>query len=53
MVVFGEEELQRKIVQVKNMKTKTELEVAFDVDAADCPLIDYLLAQGCKTFARS
>lgn len=41
MVVFGEEEVTRGTVKVKNMRAKTEVEVTLD------DLVAHLLADGC------
>jgi ribosomal protein L12E/L44/L45/RPP1/RPP2 len=43
MVVFGEEEVSKNIVKIKNMKLKTEIEVPV------AEMVPSLLRQGCAT----
>lgn len=45
MIVFGEEELAKQVVKVKNMREKNEIEVPVS------ELIETLRAQGCVTVA--
>jgi histidyl-tRNA synthetase len=42
MIVFGEEEISRDVVKVKNMKTHEEVEVNMR------DIVNYLITQGCK-----
>ena len=59
MVVFGEDELAKGVVKVKNMLTKTEVEINADdvprysrrdssiMTDKTCELVKYLRSEGC------
>jgi len=53
MIVFGDEEIQKNVVKVKNMVTKTEVEIDITdidthLDGQDIRLIAYLKSEGLE-----